>query len=55
MCDYDNVIADILELPEIKENVAKMTPAELEWYKELLILEGICARYIEERISNACV
>lgn len=55
MDDYDKVIAEILELPEIRENVAKMTPAELEWYKELLILEGICDQYIEEKKTNACL
>jgi hypothetical protein len=53
--DYDKVIAEILELPKIKENVAKMTPGELNWFKELLIWEGICDQYIEEKKTNACL
>ena len=43
------VMQELLERPGIQEFVAKMTPEELAWYKDLLVKQGIYARYGRER------
>lgn len=47
---YDpKIMGKLLEEPEVKKFVAKMTPQELDWYKELLVSQGIYGRYCQER------
>ena len=43
------IMDELLSQPGIKENVAKMTPAELGLYKRLLVSQGIYAQYVLER------
>ena len=47
---YDEkIMAELLEQPGVKENVAKMSPEMLEWFKELLVKQGVYIRYVSER------
>jgi hypothetical protein len=43
------IMADLLREPDIKIYVDKMTPAELDMYKDLLVTTGIYAQYVKER------
>lgn len=43
------IMAELLEQPEVKKEIEVMTPEVLAWYKELLVSEGIYQRYVEER------
>lgn len=43
------ILNELLEQPGVKENVEKMTPVELSWYKALLVSQGIYANYVKER------
>jgi hypothetical protein len=43
------IMTELLEQPDIREEVARMTPEILSWYKELLVSGGIYARYVTER------
>lgn len=43
------IMAELLAQPGVKEAVAGMTPDEREFYQELLISQGIYARYLKER------
>jgi hypothetical protein len=45
----ETIMNELLEQPGIKENVEKMTPAELDYFKTLLVCNGIYAQYVEER------
>jgi hypothetical protein len=38
----------LLDSPGVKENVVKMTPEELAWFKELLVKQGIYQRFVLE-------
>ncbi|MEN6300826.1 MAG: hypothetical protein ABFD51_13110 [Anaerolineaceae bacterium] len=47
---YDpKIMAELLSQPEIKKEVEKMHPEILSWYKDLLVSEGIYAKYCRER------
>lgn len=47
---YDlEIMNELLKQPEIAESVKNMKPETLEWYKELLVSQGIYARYVKER------
>jgi hypothetical protein len=47
---YDSEIMDeLLKQPDVAENIKYMTPDTLEWFKELLVSQGIYAKYVEER------
>ena len=47
---YDHeIMKELLEQPEVKESVKDMNPETLEWYKELLVSQGIYDRYVKER------
>lgn len=49
MVTYDKKIMDqLLNEPGIKEQVAIMKPETLEFYKELLVTQGIYAQYVRE-------
>lgn len=43
------IMAELLEQPDVKEHVAQMSPEQLTWYKDLLVSQGIYARYVKER------
>ena len=50
---YDpKIMQEFLEQPGVKEEVAKMTPETLAWYKDLLVEQGVYAKYIIERKVN---
>jgi hypothetical protein len=47
---YDLEIMDeLLKQPEVVKSVKDMKPETLEWFKELLVSQGIYARYVKER------
>jgi hypothetical protein len=47
---YDlEIMGELLKQPEVAENVKDMKPKTLEWFKELLVSQGIYAKYVEER------
>lgn len=41
---------ELLAQTGVAEQVATMTSEELAWYRELLVTEGIYARYVKERV-----
>ena len=43
------IMDELLSQPGIKENMAKMTPAELKLCKRLLVSQGSYAQYVRER------
>ena len=43
------IMAELLAQPGVREQVEQMTPDELDWYKELLVSEGIYKQYVKER------
>lgn len=43
------IMAELLEQPDLKVQVAEMQPEELDWFKELLVSQGIYAQYVKER------
>jgi Zn-dependent oligopeptidase len=45
----ETIMAELLEQPGIKEQVDQMTPEMLEWFKELLVSQGVYARFVSER------
>lgn len=48
----ETIMQELLDQPGIRENVARMTPETLDWYKRLLVERGIYSRYVEERQDN---
>ena len=46
------IMAELLEQPEIKEQIAGYAPEMLDWYKDLLVQQGIYDRYVKERKAN---
>lgn len=48
--EVDEAIMDeLLAQPGIAEFVVNMTDEERAWYRDLLVREGLYARYVEER------
>lgn len=43
------ILRELLAQPEVAPHVVQMTPEEREWYKQLLVSEGIYDRYVKER------
>lgn len=43
------IMAELLEQPDVKAQVAQMTPETLAWFKKLLVNQGIYAQYAVER------
>lgn len=43
------ILQELLQNPEIKEIYDKMRPEVKEWYRKLLVDEGIYSRYLKER------
>lgn len=51
---YDpKIMQELLDQPGVRENASAMTPGMLDWFKELLVSEGIYARYVKEREAKA--
>ena len=44
-----DIMAELLEQPDVASYVEQMTADEVEWYKGLLVSEGIYDRYVRER------
>lgn len=44
----EKILEKLLNEPSVKPQVDKMTPAELRLFKELLVSQGIYARYVKE-------
>jgi hypothetical protein len=40
---------ELLSLPDVKKNVEKMTDLELDFFKRMLVSQGIYQRYCAER------
>lgn len=50
MQKYDEkIMNELLAQPGVKENVKKMNEETLEWFKSLLVSQGVYARYVKER------
>ena len=48
--NYDpEIMAELLKKPAIKKEIKGWDAAMLDWYKDLLIQEGIYAAYVKER------
>lgn len=47
------ILQELLQNPEIKEIYDKMRPEVKEWYRRLLVDEGIYSRYLKEREHGA--
>lgn len=45
----EKIMAELLDQPDVKREIAGMTPEMLEWYKDLLVSEGIYTQYLKER------
>lgn len=47
---YDSEIMDeLLRQPDVTKSVKDMKPETLQWFKELLVSQGIYAKYVKER------
>ena len=50
MANYDEkIMAELINQPDVKEQTCKMHPDTLAWFKEILVREGVYARYVKER------
>jgi hypothetical protein len=47
------IMAELLHQPEVKKSVLRMTAKELEFFKTLLVKQGIYARFVRERAKTA--
>lgn len=47
------IMQELLDSPSVKKNVAKMTPEVLEYFKELLVRQGVYARFVLEKKETA--
>ncbi len=43
------IMAELLAQPDVKKHVKGLSPEMLDWYKDLLVSQGIYARYVKER------
>lgn len=43
------IMAELLETPVIKAQIEGWDPAMIDWYRELLVKDGIYAAYLKER------
>lgn len=43
------IMQELIDQPGVRENVEKMTAKELEWFKEVLVRQGVYAQYVKER------
>lgn len=43
------IMAELLRQPEIAKEIAGMPPDVVDYYKELLVSQGIYDRYVQER------
>ena len=47
------MMAKLLQEPEVRKSVLKMTANELAFFKKLLVNRGIYARYVKEQEKTA--
>jgi len=40
---------ELLNQPKVKKEFKKLTPEMREWFKKLLVKQGIYAQYVKER------
>lgn len=45
----EKIMNELLSQPKVRSKVIKMTRAELQFFKEALVSQGIYARYCKER------
>lgn len=45
----ETIMQELLDTPKVKAEVEKLSPEALEWYRELLVSEGIYDQYVKER------
>ena len=51
--NYDpKIMEELLGQPSISKYVVGMKPETLDWYKFLLVREGVYARYVKQRSSK---
>lgn len=43
------IFEEFMNQPEVKESASKLSPSELEWFKELVVSEGLYEQYVKER------
>jgi hypothetical protein len=43
------IMDELLQQPGVSENVAQMTPEMLEWFKKLLVSQGVYAKFVYEK------
>lgn len=43
------IMQDLLDSDGVRENYAKMSPEMKKWFKELLVSQGIYARFVLEK------
>jgi hypothetical protein len=43
------IMNELLSKPGVRKNVMKMTAGELEYFKKLLVSQGVYAQYVKER------
>lgn len=49
----EKIMQELLDSPSVKKNVAKMTPEVLAYFKELLVKQGVYARFVQEKKDAA--
>jgi len=47
------IMQELLDSPGVKENVAQMSPQVLAYFKELLVKQGVYARFVQEKKDAA--
>lgn len=47
------IMQELMESDGVKENVEKMTPEVLKYFKDLLVRQGVYARFVQERKQAA--
>jgi hypothetical protein len=45
----EKIMQELLDQPGIREKVAEMSPEMVEWFKELLVSQGIYIRFVSEK------
>jgi hypothetical protein len=48
----EKIMNELLSQPAVRKNVLKMTAKELEFFKQVLISQGVYAQYCKERNSK---
>lgn len=46
------IMQSLLDEPEVRKHVERMTQGELELYKKLLVSQGIYSQYVKEQANG---